>query len=107
MLLLDLAVPDEVSAIVLKALASQVRSKATDIVDIWRCLEVGLAADLRPSDFVGSNATAASAAIRSLFADRRGHGMASLISEQRLSGAAADERYTRIRALIGRLIGQG
>ena len=43
---LHLTIPDEVSAIVLKAFASQVRSKDTDVVDIWRCLEIGFAADL-------------------------------------------------------------
>lgn len=32
--------PDEVSALVLKGLATRVRFKDTDITDIWRCLEI-------------------------------------------------------------------
>ena len=41
---------DEVSALVLKSLATTVRSKDTDIADIWRCLEIAFAAGLRPAD---------------------------------------------------------
>lgn len=37
---IDAAFPDEVAALTLKAFASQVRDKPTDIVDLWRCLEV-------------------------------------------------------------------
>ena len=36
--------PDEVAALTLKAFASQVRDKATDLVDLWRCLEVAYTA---------------------------------------------------------------
>jgi hypothetical protein len=36
--------PDEVSALSLKAFATTVRIKPTDIIDIWRCLEICLAA---------------------------------------------------------------
>jgi hypothetical protein len=32
--------PDEVSELGLKAFATSVRMKATDIVDVWRCLEI-------------------------------------------------------------------
>jgi hypothetical protein len=39
-----LSFPDEVSALVLKGLATRVRVKATDVTDIWRCLEIALAA---------------------------------------------------------------
>ncbi len=48
----ELWFPDEVAALVLKAFATRVRSKATDVVDLWRCLEVALAAGVQPSDFV-------------------------------------------------------
>jgi hypothetical protein len=43
--------PDEVSALVLKSLATTVRFKDTDITDIWRCLEIAFAAGLGPADF--------------------------------------------------------
>jgi len=39
--------PDEVSALVLKAFATTVRTKPTDIVDVWRCLEICLGAGVK------------------------------------------------------------
>lgn len=47
----ELAFPDEVAALVLKAFATRVRNKATDVVDVWRCLEVAFAAGAGPHDF--------------------------------------------------------
>ena len=44
----ELPIADEVSALVLKSLATRVRFKDTDIADIWRCLEIAYAASLRP-----------------------------------------------------------
>jgi hypothetical protein len=100
----EVSVADEVSALVLKAHATQVRSKATDVVDIWRCLEVCLAAGTDPADFAGPERVAAMARVRELFSSRSGPGMTSLIDEQRLTPRAAAERYTRIRALIDRIV---
>jgi hypothetical protein len=99
--------PDEVSALVLKGLATQVRSKATDIADVWRCLEIAFAAGVGPADFPGAERAGAVARVRSLFAQGHGPGMTALIAEQHLSREAADQRFTRIRALIGRVIGPG
>jgi hypothetical protein len=45
--------PDELSALVLKGLATRVRVKATDTTDIWRCLEIAFAARVMPQDFSG------------------------------------------------------
>jgi superfamily II DNA or RNA helicase len=45
----ELPFPDEVSALVLKSLATRVRVKDTDIADIWRCLEIAFAAGRRPT----------------------------------------------------------
>jgi hypothetical protein len=36
---------DELSALVLKSLATRVRSRDTDIGDVWRCLEIAFAAE--------------------------------------------------------------
>ena len=36
----ELPFPDEVSALVLTRLATTVRSKDTDVADVWRCLEI-------------------------------------------------------------------
>jgi hypothetical protein len=63
---------DEVSALVLKSLATRVRSKDTDIADIWRCLEIAFAAGSAPSDFTGGNRPEAAATVRALFARRTG-----------------------------------
>jgi hypothetical protein len=49
-LLATLPFPDEVSALVLKSLATRVRAKVTDVADIWRCLEIAFAAEVVPSD---------------------------------------------------------
>lgn len=100
----DVSVADEVSGLVLKAHATTVRSKATDVVDIWRCLEVCLAAGTDPAQFTGPERMAAVTRVRELFGSRSGPGMTSLLHEQRLTPRTADERYTRIRALIGRIV---
>ena len=100
-----LAVSDEVSAIVLKALATSVRSKATDVVDLWRCLEIGYAARLDPTQFDDDESTRAAVVVRKLFAERGGFGMSSVTVELGLTSRAADERFTRISALVDRVLG--
>jgi hypothetical protein len=102
---IELAVPDETSALTLKAFATQVRSKETDISDIWRCLEIAFAAGIGPSDFVEAEAAEAAQIIRSLFADPNGPGMDALRSDGRLSHGAATIRFTRVAALIQRVLG--
>jgi hypothetical protein len=96
---------DELSALVLKSLATRVRSRNTDIADVWRCLEIAFAAGLNPADFVGGVRADSAAVIRRLFGTRRSPAMAALIAERHLSVQAADERFTRIRALIARVLG--
>jgi hypothetical protein len=96
---------DEVSALVLKGLAARVRSKDTDIRDIWRCLEIAFAAGITPENFANGVRAESAEVIRSLFNDRRNAPMAALTSGQRLSAEAADARLTRIRALIARVLG--
>jgi hypothetical protein len=93
---------DETSALVLKAFATTVRFKDTDLADIWRCLEIAFAAGLGPADF--DRGTRAEV-IRELFGGRRARAMTTLAAGQRLSAQAADERFTRIRALIERVLG--
>lgn len=101
----DLPFADELSALVLKSLATRVRSKGTDIVDVWRCLEIAFAAGLGPADFTSGVRADSAEVIRTLFGSRRGAPMATLAAEQHLSADAADERFTRIRALIARVLG--
>ena len=95
--------PDEVSALTLKAFATTVRIKPTDIVDTWRCLEICLAARIDPTAFSHGTPADAAAIIRKLFG-KHGPGMQALAGQHRLSKDAADQRSTRIRALIARLL---
>ena len=81
----ELPFPDEVSALVLKSLATTVRSKDTDIADTWRCLEIAFAAGLGPADFTRGVRAQAAEVIRSLFGSRRGVPVAALAAEQHLS----------------------
>jgi hypothetical protein len=101
----ELPFPDEVSALVLKSLATTVRSKDTDMTDLWRCLEIAFAAGLGPADFTRGVRAEAAGVIRSLFSSRRGAPAAALAAEQRLSAEATDVRFTRIQALIARVLG--
>jgi hypothetical protein len=95
--------PDEVSALALKALATTVRIKPTDIVDVWRCLEICLAAGIDATAFRRGTPADAGVIIRELFV-KNGRGMQTLADQQRLSKDAADQRNTRIRALMARLL---
>jgi hypothetical protein len=97
--------PDEVSALVLKGLATRVRVRATDVTDIWRCLEIALAAGIRPADFQRSGRSEAAATIVALFEHRHGPGITVLQKELHLSKLAADQRFTRIRAILTRVLG--
>jgi hypothetical protein len=101
----ELPFPDEVSALVLKSLATTVRSKNTDISDIWRCLEIAFAAGLGPADFTRGLRAQSAEVIRSLLGSRRGVPVAALAAEQGLSAEATDARFTRIRALIAHVLG--
>lgn len=94
---------DEPSALGLKAFATTVRAKDTDVVDLWRCLEVCAAARCRPADFANDELSSAAEITRRLFADRNGPGMQAVAI--RLSTDAADQRFTRLRALVARVLG--
>lgn len=101
----DLLFADEVSALVLKSLATQVRHKDTDVADIWRCLEIAFAAGVTPPDFRGGIKAESAARIRELFRSRRSLGMTTLAARLQLPANVADERFTRIYALVDRVIG--
>ena len=78
--------------------------RSTDIIDTWRCLEICFAAQVDAAAFSRGAAAEGAAIIRELFKRRDGSGMRGLIDHQRLSEEAAQRRYTRIRALIARLL---
>jgi hypothetical protein len=100
----ELPFADEVSALVLKAFATNVRVKDTDIGDIWRCLEIANAAGLGPADFHRGTPAEAAAVVRRLFGSRHGPAMRGLASQQHLSPEGADQRHTRILALMARVL---
>jgi len=104
MLTVGLLFADEVSALTLKALATTVRLKPTDIIDIWRCLEICLAAEVDAAAFGRGAAADAAAIIRNLFNGRESLGIQTLAEQQRLSRDSADQRHTRIRALVARML---
>lgn len=89
----------------LKGQATRVRSKDTDVADIWRCLEIAFAAGVGPENFASGVRAGSAELIRSLFHSRRNAPAAAIALGQRLSAEAADARLTRIRALIARVIG--
>jgi hypothetical protein len=101
----DLPFADELSAVILKSLATTVRSKDTDITDVWRCLEIAFAAGIGPAEFTGGTRADSAKMIRALFGSRYGAPMGALAAEQRLSTEAADKRFTRIQALMARVLG--
>jgi hypothetical protein len=101
----DLPFADELSAVVLKSLATTVRSKDTDITDVWRCLEIAFAAGIGPAEFTSGIRADSAKVIRTLFGSRHGAPMAALAAEQHLSAEAADKHFTRIQALIARVLG--
>jgi hypothetical protein len=103
----ELPFADEVSALVLKGLATRVRSKDTDIADIWRCLEIAFAAGVGPENFARGVRAESAELIRSLFGSRRNEPATAIALGQHLSAEAADARLTRIRALIARVLGSG
>jgi hypothetical protein len=96
--------PDEVSALTLKAFATRVRMKPTDVIDVWRCLEICVAARVDTAEFCRGAVRDAAAIIQKLFDGRDSPGIQTLAEQQQLSQDAADQRYTRIRALIARLL---
>ncbi len=101
----ELPFADELSALVLKSLATKVRHKDTDITDIWRCLEIAFAAGLSPADFATGVRADSAEVVRALFDSRHDAPMRALAAEQHLPSKAADERFTRIQALIARVLG--
>jgi hypothetical protein len=104
MMTAGLLFPDEVSALTLKAFATRVRIKPTDVIDVWRCLEICFAAGVDAAAFRHGTAAEGAAIIRKLFDGRDSPGIQTLAEQLRLSPDAADQRYTRIHALVERLL---
>lgn len=94
MLEANIALPDEVSTVVLRAFAWQKRLSDTDAEDIWRSLEIAFAAGVSPTDFQTHEEKAAVSIITAAF--------------ERDSGGASKPlgaRIGRARALKSRVLG--
>lgn len=102
----NLLFPDEIGALTLKALVTTNRNKDTDVVDLWRCLEICQAAGVTPDAFYAATDLVRAARItRNLFANRNGFAMRCLISYHGLSRSGGDQRHTRLAALIASVLG--
>lgn len=101
----ELTLPDEASAIMLKALAWDRRGASKDAVDLWRTLEVAITAGVSPDEFsVGAGTQSAEISRRSFEKVNQG-AMKAITSAQDLSDEAAQQRHTRIQALLRRVFG--
>lgn len=95
--------PDEVSMLVLKLMARTVRREDRDAVDVWRALEVCATAGIENAD-LGADADQVWSVIDTQFG-RGGQAIREITESQNLSAGAAQERETRIQALIAAVLG--
>lgn len=100
-----LVLPQEASAVELKALAWRQRSASKDAVDLWRTLEVAAVAGVSRSDFENATGEIVVEITRQAFEKVNDGAMKALASAQRLNNDAAQERHTRIQALLQRVFG--
>jgi len=101
----ELTLPDESSAVVLKALAWQQRAASKDAVDLWRTLEVAAVAGVSIGAFAGDSGKRAEEIARQSFQRVNDGAMKAITSAQRLGEDAAQQRHTRIQALLQRVFG--
>lgn len=101
----ELMLPDEVSALALKALVWRRRGASNDAIDLWRTLEVAAVAGVSPTEFSEGAAAQAAEIARQSFEKLNEGAMKAIVSAQHLSGEAAQQRHTHIQALLQRVIG--
>jgi len=92
--------PDEVSTLILRAYAWRIRGADTDAVDLWRALEIAVAAGSRTGEFSNESDLESLAILERAFQEKNSIGMEKLAAAQGLSGTARQQRHTRIRALL-------
>ena len=80
-----LTLPDEASAVVLKALVWERRGAAKDAVDLWRTLEVAFAASVSPNEFSEEAGVTSAEIARRSFANISSDAMKAITSAQGLS----------------------
>lgn len=96
----SIQIPDERSALTLKAMAWEARREGKDAIDVWRCLEVARAASLKPQDLASNDGLQAMTILEAAFGSEESEGTRALARAQGLNKSATTSRATRIRALI-------
>jgi hypothetical protein len=99
-----IAIPDELSALVLKVMAWRVRGAMKDAVDVWRCCEIALAAGVDGSALGGKTGDAVREALQRGVHGRDGPIVSAIVALRHLSPEAGDGLHTRLRALVHRIL---
>lgn len=103
-LAIGITIPDEVASLVLKTMAWRARLAAKDAVDVWRCIEVLLAAETNLGQIVGKTGETVKAELRSCVARRDGAFVAAIVGYRGLSPLGGNALHTRLRAIVDRLL---
>jgi hypothetical protein len=101
----EILLPDEASALVLRAFAWHVRGAGTDAVDLWRALEFASAASVQLHELGHDDALQARDIVRRAFLSPAG----AMDVLQKARGLSRDERTrmgTRLRALASAVAGE-
>jgi len=101
---MDIRLPDEAGALILKVLARTVRNEDRDAVDVWRALEVCQAAGIENVD-LGADENAVRNVLATQFS-RKGGAMDQIRLAQNLSDESAAALETRMQALMARVVGE-
>lgn len=95
--------PDALGMLILKALARTVRTERRDIGDIWRCLEIAAADNVRPTDFKQHQTQ--QQVRRLLWRELGPNGTSLTVLTEGMSDQQAAKLRTRIRALLTESVG--
>ncbi|HZJ27000.1 MAG TPA: hypothetical protein VFF40_08345 [Acidimicrobiia bacterium] len=99
----SVVLPDALGTLALKTRVRSVRNELRDIEDLWRCLEIAAADGVEPTDL---DATSSLQELRSLLWSELGPDGRSLRAlAEGLTGPAAAQRRTRVRALLAEVVG--
>jgi hypothetical protein len=101
---IDVRLPDEAGAFILKVLARTVRNEDRDAVDVWRALEVCQAAGIEEID-LGADEEAVRHVLATEFS-RGGAAIDQIRRAQNLSAESATALETRVQALISRILSE-
>lgn len=104
-ILTEIALPDAIGTLMLKAFVRRVRTEHRDAEDLWRCLEIAAADGVAP-DLVDDDDAAADPLRTALWSELGPGGAAIQSLTASLQDEAAARLRTRCRALLTEVIGQ-